>query len=140
LFLDVRAFLERDLLAELLAHLGLEAVLVLHRGFPDLDRLAPALDRLVLLAGFFLELVGAARRLPVLLPEFGDLGVHLVQALERPAQSQAGGLEVVDRGGIEIRRLRGLGAFVVHGCWTRRRSRREILADACYIFMASGAY
>ncbi len=78
LLLDMSALLERHFLAQLLAHLRLEAVLVLHRGFPDLDGLAPALDGLVLLLRLLLELVRARRRAPLLRARLGELLVQLV--------------------------------------------------------------
>jgi hypothetical protein len=141
LLLDMSVLLEGDLLAQFLAHFLLEAGLVLHRGFPDLDRLAPALDRLIFLAGLVFELVLAAGRRAGLLARLAQLRVHLVQALQRPAQGEAGGIQVVDVRRVEVLRGLGrLGSFVVHGFWTRRRSRRESLPEPCYVFIASPGY
>ena len=138
LLLDVRVLLAADLLAQVLAHLRFHAVLVLHRGFPGLDRLAPALDRLVLLLGLVGQLVAAAAGAGGLVARGGELLVHLVHALEGPAQGEPRGVEVVDVRGVEVLRgLVGLGSVVIHGRWTRRRPRREILPEPCYEFMTS---
>ncbi|UPT74720.1 MAG: hypothetical protein M0D55_03065 [Elusimicrobiota bacterium] len=97
----MRVLLAEDLAAQLLAELVLHLLVVGDRGFPRLDRLAPALDRLVLFSCLDGGVVALLEGFGGFVPRVLQLGAEAVQALERPAQGQAGGVEIVDGGRVE---------------------------------------